>query len=90
MVKYLRVLVTALSLTMIVGVVIMIALIVIRFREDRSAPALPASITLPQGASAIAFTQAPDWFAVVTDANQILIFARKTGVLVQTLNINTQ
>lgn len=87
MVKYLRVLVTALSLTMIVGVVIMIALIVIRFREDRTAPALPATITLPQGASAIAFTQAPDWYAVVTDANQILIYERTSGALVQTVKV---
>ncbi|MEP3298764.1 MAG: DUF6476 family protein [Pseudoruegeria sp.] len=87
MVKYLRVLTTALSLTMIAGVVIIIALIVIRFREVRDTPDLPSSITLPQNAKAIAFTQAPDWYAVVTDHNEILIYDRKSGDLIQTITV---
>ncbi|WP_261194735.1 DUF6476 family protein [Pseudoruegeria sp. SHC-113] len=85
MVRFLRWLVLALTGTMIAGVVIIIALIVIRFREVRESPDLPASIALPQGTKAIAFTQAPDWYAVVTEENEILIFDRKTGALAQTV-----
>ncbi|SLN33133.1 hypothetical protein PSA7680_01555 [Pseudoruegeria aquimaris] len=87
MVRFLRGLVLALTLTMIAGVVIIIALIVIRFREVRQSPDLPASIALPQGAEAIAFTQAPDWYAVVTKDDRILIYDRRSGALRQTVTL---
>lgn len=77
--KFLRLLVTTLTATMIVGLLIIITLIVIRYR-DRSAP-LPDAITLPDGATATAFTQGADWYAVVTADNRILIFDRSTGAL---------
>ncbi|WP_089268611.1 DUF6476 family protein [Puniceibacterium sediminis] len=84
--KFLRLLVTTLTATMIVGLLIIITLIVIRYR-DRSAP-LPDTITLPDGATATAFTQGPDWYAVVTGDNHILIFDRSTGVLRQTIDVD--
>lgn len=83
--KFLRVLVTILTATMIGGLCIIIALIVIRYR-DQSAP-LPSSITLPDGATATAFTQGRDWYAVVTTDDEILIFDRVSGALRQTLLI---
>jgi hypothetical protein len=43
---------------------------------------------LPDGATATAFTQGSDWYAIVTDTNQILIYDRLTGALRQTVVIN--
>ena len=84
--KFLRRLVTILTGTMIVGLVVVIALLVIRL-QPASVP-LPDEITLPDGATAVSFTQAQDWYAVVTDANKILIFDRMTGDIRQTFQID--
>lgn len=87
LVRYLRRLVTALTVTMIAGLLVLIALIVIRFRETPPPPALPGGIALPPGAEAAAFTQGRDWFAVVTEDDRILIFDRASGALRQTVEI---
>jgi len=83
--KFLRLLVTILTATMIIGLVVIVTLIVIRYR-DQSAP-LPDSITLPSGAVATAYTQGRDWYAVVTEDDRILIFDRATGALRQAIDI---
>lgn len=83
--KFLRLLVTVLTGTMILGLIVIIALLVIRFRTP--APDLPAVLTLPDGATATAFTQGPTWYAVVTEDNRILIYNRFTGILSQTIRI---
>lgn len=83
--RFLRRLVTVLTATMIGGVLMIIALIVIRF-NDRP-PQLPDEVELPGGAQAVSFTQGPDWYAIVTDADQILIFDRVTGQLRQSIAI---
>jgi len=75
--------VTVLTTVMIVGVVVVIGLLVTRLTAD--VPVLPEMIALPEGASAVAFTQAAEWFAVVTDRGEILIFDRLTGALRQTV-----
>ena len=80
-------LVTILTGTMIAGLLIIIALVVIRY-SDRRAP-LPEAITLPDGATATAFTKGSDWYAVVTGDDHILIFDRATGKLINTLAIRT-
>ncbi|MCU0911680.1 MAG: DUF6476 family protein [Rhodobacteraceae bacterium] len=89
LVRYLRRLVTALTVTMIAGLLVLIALIVIRFREPPVAPVLPLpdAVTLPEGVRAMAFTQGAGWFAVVTDDDRILIFDRAGGTLRQTVEI---
>jgi hypothetical protein len=51
---------------------------------------LPDTITLPDGTTATAFTQARNWYAVVTDDDQILIFSRESGRLLQTIRIETE
>ncbi|WP_375228238.1 DUF6476 family protein [Roseobacter sp. S98] len=84
--RFLRRLVTVLTATMIGGVLLIIALIVIRF-YDRPPP-LPETITLPDGAAAQAFTQGDGWFAVVTTDNRILIYDRVTGDLRQSITIS--
>jgi len=85
--RFLRILVTALTATMILGLLSIVALLVIRFTGAPAGPVLPDQITLPADSKAVAFTQAPDWFAVVTDGNEILIFARPDGKLLQTIKI---
>ena len=79
-------LVTVLTVTMIGGVLIIIALLVIRLNDD--AVSLPASVTLPNGTIPVAFTQTKDWYAVVTQDNRILIFDLN-GELAKTLDVTT-
>jgi len=74
---------------MIIGVITVVALLVTRMPGAvRQSLPLPDQITLPDGTSAQAFTQADAWYAVVTTDNRILIFSRKTGVLQQEIKIN--
>lgn len=70
---------------MIAGVLTIVVLLVMRFRAIP--PPLPAVITLPEGARAQSYTQGDTWFAVVTDAQKILIFDRVTGALRQSVDI---
>lgn len=77
-----------LTLSMIVGVITIVWVIVTRMPQAmQRAPALPDSITLPDGTRATAFTQGSDWYAVVTAQDQILIFDRVTGALRQTVTL---
>ncbi len=82
LIRFLRWLVTGLTLTMMAGLIVIIVLFVTRFPNMRSV-ALPDSVTLPDGSTATAFTRGPDWFAVVTDGSEILIFDAATGALRQ-------
>lgn len=84
--RFLRRLVTALTLTMIFGLVAIFTVIVMRFSTDNSID-YPASITLPDGKSATAFTQGPDWLAIVTDDSEILIYDKTGETLRQTIKI---
>ena len=78
---------TVLTATMILGVLVIIALLVMRLQQP--APlALPETLQLPDGTVATAFTQADDWIAIVTDGNEILIYDRVDMTLQQTLRIN--
>lgn len=83
----LRMLVTTLSVVMIVGFIVMIALFVIRFR-DQPAP-LPDEIALPEGKSAYAVTRGKDWYLVVTEDDKVLVYDAATQELRQTLKIDT-
>ncbi len=85
--KFLRRLVTTLTAVMIGGLLILIALIVIRVQQPSPGLAIPDQITLPDGTTAQSFTASTDWYAVVTTGNQILIFDRVTNELMQTVDI---
>lgn len=82
-----RILVTTLTATMILGLLAIVALFVIRFASEPVVLQVPDSITLPDGSQATAFTQSANWYAVVTADNQILIYDRKTGVLLQQVEV---
>ena len=84
--RFLRQLVTILTVVMIVGVVLIAALLVIRLNQP--ALAIPDQITLPPRTTAISYTQTQDWFAVVTDENKILIFDLN-GQLIQEVDVKT-
>ena len=79
--KWLKRLVTGLTLTMIAGIAVIAALLIIRLSGPQS-PALPESISLPEGTRAAAFTATAEWYAVVTDDDRILIY-RQDGSLRQ-------
>ncbi|MFM2355034.1 MAG: hypothetical protein RLZZ528_770 [Pseudomonadota bacterium] len=87
-VRFLKILVTVLAGTMIAGLITIIALIVIRFPAlTATAPALPASVTLPEGEVARAVTFGTGWIAVVTEEDEILILDAGTGTLRQRIAI---
>ena len=74
------------AFVMIAGFVVLIGTLVIRLN---AAPIpLPDRITLPEGVYAVSFTQGADWYAVVTDADTILIYDRSTDALTQTVTID--
>ena len=87
--KYLKALVTILTVTMILGFLTIVALFVMRFSEMGRVE-LPDRIELPDGAVATAFTQGDDWFAVVTEGNEILVYSRVTGNLRQRIAIEPE
>lgn len=76
-------LVTTLMVVMIGGLLVIVALFVIRF--SATSPTLPDNIVLPDGAKAETFTIGRNWFAIVTTDDTILIFDRATGALRQTI-----
>ncbi|QDY70260.1 DUF6476 family protein [Qingshengfaniella alkalisoli] len=84
--RFLRILVTVLTITMIAGLLTIIALLVIRFTSEPRI-ALPDEITVPGGANASAFTQGRDWYAIVTDQDEIIIYDRASGDIRKTLSI---
>ena len=83
--RFLKILVTVLTATMILGVLAIIALLVIRLQTP-ARPVLPETLVLPDGAEAAAVTFGQGWTAVVTTDDRILIFA-PDGTLKQTVVI---
>jgi Family of unknown function (DUF6476) len=83
--RWLKWMVITLAGVMILGFLVLIAALVIRLNADPLP--LPEKISLPEGVTALAFTQGTDWFAVVTDDNRILIYDRATNGLRQTIEV---
>ena len=83
--RFLRQLMTVLTVVMIGGLVLVVGLLVTRFYS--SGTEMPASIELPDGSKATSFTRGDTWYAVVTADSQILIFDAMTGQLKQTIEI---
>lgn len=83
---WLKGLVIVLMVTMILGVIAVVALLVTRMPDANALP-LPETIELPEGAKAQAVTVGPDWFAVVTTEGRILVYDRLSGVLRQEVEV---
>ena len=71
--RWLKWLVTALTLTLILGVITIVGLLVTRLPFGTT-PTFPENLTLPAGAEPQAITRGEGWVAVVTKDNRILIF----------------
>lgn len=84
--RYLKWLVTALTLTMIFGLLTIVVLFVMRFNEMNRLE-LPEEVVLPDGVRATAYTRGEGWFAIVTDNDEILIFDGLTGGLQQRVQL---
>ena len=87
--KYLKWLVTGLTVTMIGGFLTIVGLFVMRFTEMNRVE-LPDRIVLPDGVRPTAFTHGEGWFAVVTADDEILIYDRVTGNLRQRISIEPE
>jgi hypothetical protein len=89
--RFLKWLVILLTLTMILGVITVVAVLVTRMPQAFSAPApaLPDGFTLPGGAEPAAITFGQGWIAVVTQDDRILIFGRD-GALRQEVDLSPQ
>jgi len=86
LVRYLKWLVTTLTVTMIVGLVVLISLVVMRFNAD-PAPAFPDRIALPEGAEVDAITRGRNFLAVVTTDDRILIFSPDGATFRQEIDV---
>lgn len=75
---------------MIAGLLTMIALFVTRLPGGDALSPLPASITLPDGTRAEAFTRGRGWIGVVTGDDRLLIYDAATGALRQSVTVQTQ
>lgn len=84
--RFLKGLVIALTLVMIVGVITVVGLLVTRMPNATEIP-LPETLRLPEGAVAQAVTVGSGWFAVVTTDSRILIFDRTSGALRQEVKV---
>ena len=84
--RFLRRLVTVLTAVMVGGVVLIIALLVIRLNDKPAM--LPETVVLPKGVEAKAVTMGETWYAIVTQGDEILIFERLSGKLHQRVLIN--
>lgn len=71
--RWLKWLVTGLTLTLILGVITIVGLLVTRLPLPQ-AMAFPENLTLPAGVKPQAITRGQGWFAVVTQDDRILIF----------------
>jgi len=83
--KFLRRLITTLTAVMICGLVVVVALLVIRLSDD--GPDLPENIALPDGIEAKAVTFGEGWIAVVTTDDRILVLNNLTGQIQQEILI---
>ena len=70
---------------MIVGILIIVTLLVIKIRsEDLN---FPSNLLLPDGTKPVAFTQTKDWYSVVTEDNDILIY-KIDGTLIKSIKVS--
>lgn len=80
--RFLKGLVITLMITMIVGVITVVALLVTRMPNGNAMlPMVPADLALPAGVKAVAVTFGSGWTAVFTVDDRILVFDAKGGLI---------
>ena len=83
--RFLQRLVTLLTVSMIVGILTIAVLLAFKLHSENID--FPQTMTLPDGTKPIAFTQTKDWYSVITDTNEILIY-KNDGTLIQSIIIS--
>ena len=69
---------------MIGGILIIAALLAFKLRSESIN--FPQTLILPDGTKPIAFTQTKEWYSVITDADQILIY-KNDGTLIRSIAV---
>jgi len=87
-IRFLRILVTTLTVTMIAGIIIVITLLVIKLQPSKIK--IPQEITLPKGTKAISYSQGSDWIAIISSDDRIFIFDSVTGKIRKQIKINSE
>jgi len=82
--RFLQRLVTLLTVSMITGIIIIVALLAVKLRTESIN--FPQTVILPDGTKPIAFTQTKDWYSIITDADEVLIF-KNDGTLINSILI---
>tara|TARA_Y100000589_G_scaffold91446_1_gene86074 strand:- start:3553 stop:3882 length:330 start_codon:yes stop_codon:yes gene_type:complete len=82
--RFLQRLVTLLTLSMIIGILTIAALLAFKLRSENTN--FPQTLTLPDGTKPVAFTQTKDWYSIITDANEILIY-NNDGILIKSITV---
>ena len=82
--RFLQRLVTLLTVSMIGGILIIAALLAFKLRSESIN--FPQTLILPDGTKPIAFTQTKEWYSVITDADQILIY-KNDGTLIRSIAV---
>ena len=82
--RFLQRLVTLLTVSMIGGILIIAALLAFKLRSESIN--FPRTLILPDGTKPIAFTQTKNWYSVITDADQILIY-KNDGTLIRSIAV---
>ena len=83
--RFLQRLVTMLTASMIVGILVIVALLVIKIRsEDLN---FPDNLVLPDGTKPVSFTRTKNWYSVVTEDNNILIY-KNDGILIKSIKVS--
>ena len=82
--RFLQRLVTLLTVSMIGGILIIVALLAFKLRSESIN--FPQTLTLPDGTKPIAFTQTKDWYSIITEANEILIY-KNDGTLIKSITV---
>ena len=87
LVRYLKWLVTALSVTMIAGFIVLVTVVVMRFNQGSAPTAFPEAIALPDGVTAQAVTRGPDFLLVVSENGRVFVFSPDGQTLRQEIGI---
>ena len=85
--RYLKWLVTALTVTMIAGFIVLVTVVVMRFNQGSTPAAWPETLALPAGVTASAVTRGPDFLLVVSEDGRMLVFSPDGQTLRQEIEI---
>ena len=87
--KFLRLLVIVLTITMICGIITLVLVIVIKMPNYNNTESiqLPAEIILPDNMKVETFSIGSNHYLIVTKNDEVLIYDRKTNILKQRIKI---